>query len=48
VAKLKPLGAVYRRSFGGHYPAMALFEVSGFFQPDALVEIEGIAVLDEA
>ncbi len=48
VAKLKPLGEVYRQFFGGHYPAMALFEVSGFFQPDALVEIEGIAVLDEA
>jgi enamine deaminase RidA (YjgF/YER057c/UK114 family) len=48
VAKLTPLGKVYRRSFGGHYPAMALFEVSGFFQPEALVEIEGIAVLPEA
>ena len=47
VAKLKPVGEVYRRYFGGHYPAMALFEVRGFFQPDALVEIEGIAVLDE-
>ena len=47
VAKLKPLGEVYRRYFGGHYPAMALFEVSGFFQPDALVEIEGIAVLEK-
>jgi enamine deaminase RidA (YjgF/YER057c/UK114 family) len=47
VAKLKPLGEVFRRYFGGHYPAMALFEVSGFFQPEALVEIEGIAVLDE-
>jgi enamine deaminase RidA (YjgF/YER057c/UK114 family) len=47
VAKLKPLGEAYRRYFGGHYPAMALFEVSGFFQPDALVEIEGIAVLDD-
>ena len=46
-AKLKPLGEVYRRFFGDHYPAMALFEVSGFFQPEALVEIEGIAVLDE-
>ena len=47
-AKLKPLGEVYRRYVGGHYPAMSLFEVSGFFQPEALVEIEGIAVLDEA
>jgi enamine deaminase RidA (YjgF/YER057c/UK114 family) len=45
VAKLKPLGEVFREHFGGHYPAMALFEVSGLFQKEALVEIEGIAVL---
>jgi enamine deaminase RidA (YjgF/YER057c/UK114 family) len=45
VASLKPLGQIYRRIFGGYYPAMALFEVSGFFQAEALVEIEGIAVL---
>ena len=30
VAKLKPLGEVYRRYLGGHYPAMALFEVRIF------------------
>jgi enamine deaminase RidA (YjgF/YER057c/UK114 family) len=48
VATLTPLGEVYRRYFGGHYPAMALFEVSGFFQLEALVEIEGIAVLPDA
>ena len=47
VAALKPLGRVYRGIFGDYYPAMALFEVSGFFQPEALVEIEGIAVLHE-
>lgn len=29
------------------YPAMALFEVSGFFKQDALVEMEGVAVLDD-
>ncbi len=44
---LKELGAVYRRYFGKHYPAMALFEVSGFFQDDALVECEGMAVVPE-
>lgn len=47
LANLKPIGAVFRSFFGGYYPAMALFEVSGFFQEDALVEIEGIAVLEE-
>jgi len=29
------------------YPAMALFEVSGFFKEDALIEMEGFAVIDE-
>jgi enamine deaminase RidA (YjgF/YER057c/UK114 family) len=49
VANLKPLGQVFRSYFGAYYPAMALFEVSGFFQENALIEIEGIAVLpDEA
>ncbi len=46
VANLKPVGEVFRRYFGGHYPAMALFEVSGFFHGDALIEVEGIAVVD--
>jgi len=46
-ANLKTLGQVYRRYFGDSYPAMALFEVSGFFQREALVEIEGIAVLSD-
>jgi enamine deaminase RidA (YjgF/YER057c/UK114 family) len=49
VTNLKPLGQVFRSYFGAYYPAMALFEVSGFFQEDALIEIEGIAALpDEA
>lgn len=46
VAKRKPLGETYRSYFGGHYPTMALFEVSALFQEEALIEIEGIAVLD--
>lgn len=47
LASLGPIGEVFRRYFEGHYPAMALFEVSGFFRDDALVEVEGIAVIDE-
>ena len=43
---LKPLGIVHRSFFGAYYPAMALFEVSGFFQNETLVEIEGFAVID--
>jgi enamine deaminase RidA (YjgF/YER057c/UK114 family) len=47
-ANLKPLGAAYRAVFGRYYPAMTLVEVKGLFDPQALIEIEGIAVLDEA
>lgn len=46
-ARLKEIGRIFRSYFGGYYPAMALFEVHGFFQPEALVEIEGIAVIDD-
>src|SRR5436305_15164788 len=42
---LKPLGKVHRSFFGAYYPATALFEISRFFQDDALIEIAGIAVL---
>lgn len=45
VAKLKSLGEVHQRYFGAYYPAMALFEVAGFFQAEALVEVQGIAVI---
>ncbi len=45
LAHLKPLGQVHRSFFGDYYPATALFEVSRFFQDDALVEIEGLAML---
>jgi enamine deaminase RidA (YjgF/YER057c/UK114 family) len=44
-AQLGPLGQVFRRYFGAYYPATALFEVKSLFQDDALIEIEGIAVL---
>ncbi len=46
VTNLQPIGEIFRRHFGGHYPAMALVEVSGFFREDALIEMEGIAVLE--
>ncbi len=47
LAHLKQLGQVHRSFFGDYYPATALFEVSRFFQDDALIEIEGLAVLSE-
>ena len=42
---LKPLGEVYRKRMGRHYPAMALVEVRSLVDPNALVEIEATAVL---
>ena len=44
-AQLKPLGEIHRAYFGHHYPAIALFEVKGLFNPDAMIEREGIAHL---
>ena len=45
VAKRKALGKVHRQHFGAYYPTMALFGVTALFQKDALVELEGIAVI---
>jgi len=45
LAQLKPLGKIHRAFFGTYYPATALFEISRFFQDEALIEIEGLAVL---
>lgn len=42
---LKVLGKIHRAYFGNYYPATALFEISGFFQEEALIEIEGLAVI---
>ncbi len=44
-AHLKALGEVHRSFFGAYYPATALLEISRFFEDEALVEIEGIAVI---
>jgi enamine deaminase RidA (YjgF/YER057c/UK114 family) len=46
LAHLKPLGQVHRSFFGNYYPAASLFEISHFFQDEALIEIEGIAMLE--
>ena len=41
---LRAIGAAYREVFGHHYPATTLVEVGSLFDPDALVEIEAVAV----
>ncbi len=43
-ANLGPIGEAWRRQFGRHYPANALFEVRGLFDPRAKVELMAIAV----
>jgi NAD(P)-dependent dehydrogenase (short-subunit alcohol dehydrogenase family)/enamine deaminase RidA (YjgF/YER057c/UK114 family) len=44
-SSLQPLGEVYRRRMGTHYPAMALVEVTSLVDARAVVEIEATAVL---
>jgi enamine deaminase RidA (YjgF/YER057c/UK114 family) len=39
------IGAVWRRLVGRHYPAMAAVGVARLWDPDALVEVEGVAEL---
>lgn len=43
-AHLKEIGAAYREAFGRHYPASSLFGIQELFDPEALVEIECVAV----
>jgi hypothetical protein len=42
---LKEIGKVYREFFGKYDPAMTLVEVSSLFEDEALLEIEGTAVI---
>jgi enamine deaminase RidA (YjgF/YER057c/UK114 family) len=46
VARLKPLGRLFRAYFGGYYPAISLVEISRLFREEALVELEGLAVIE--
>ncbi len=46
-ANLKAIGAAYRQVFGKHYPAMTLVEVKSLFDDEALIEIDGFAVIGE-
>ena len=39
------LGQAWRRHFGTHYPAMGLFGVTALAEPQALVEVMGVAVI---
>jgi enamine deaminase RidA (YjgF/YER057c/UK114 family) len=46
-ATLSDLGSVWRRHFGRRYPAMALVGVAALVEPDAKVELMGVAVLPD-
>lgn len=46
--RLGVLGDAWRRHLGTHYPAAALFEVAGLFDPAARVELVGTAVVPPA
>jgi enamine deaminase RidA (YjgF/YER057c/UK114 family) len=47
-ARAKEIGAVWRRLAGPDYPAMAGVGVTKLWLPDALVEIQGIAVVSRS
>jgi enamine deaminase RidA (YjgF/YER057c/UK114 family) len=45
---LKDIGAAWRKHLGKHYPAMALLEISGLFDPHAVVELMAVAVVPDS
>jgi len=44
-AAMEELGGVWRQHFGRRYPAMALVGVSALADPDARIELMGVAVV---
>lgn len=42
---LPELQRVWQRHFGKHYPAMGLFGATALFEPNAMVELMGVAVI---
>jgi enamine deaminase RidA (YjgF/YER057c/UK114 family) len=42
----KLLGAAYREVFGKFFPAITLVEVKRLYNPDCMIEISGVAVID--
>ena len=44
-ARMEEIGEAYRKHFGKHYPAMALLATFELFEPGALVELVGTAVI---
>jgi enamine deaminase RidA (YjgF/YER057c/UK114 family) len=46
-AAMRELGEVWRRRFGRRYPALALVGVSALADPDARIELMGVAVVTD-
>lgn len=46
LANTREIGRIWRRLVGTNYPAMAGIGVNRLWDPEALVEIQGVAVLD--
>lgn len=44
---LREIGEVYRSYFGKYYPTMTLVGVTQLFEPEAMLEIEAIAVISD-
>ena len=42
----KSLGTSYRKVFGKHFPAITLVEIKRLYNPECMIEISGIAVID--
>jgi enamine deaminase RidA (YjgF/YER057c/UK114 family) len=46
-SNLPQAGEIWRRRLGRHYPAVALCEIGGLFDPDAVVELLCVAVVPD-
>ena len=46
-SSLKEIGAAYKAIIGRNFPAMAVVEVSGLVEDEALVEIQAVAVIPD-
>lgn len=46
-AALKEIGAAYRATMGRNFPAMAVVQVAGLIEDEALVEIQATAVVPD-
>lgn len=46
-AQRERIGQVYRAYFGKYFPAMTLVEVKSLYDANAMIEIEGMAVIQD-